>query len=96
MSLLDKNVKTCFSQISLGIIVMENGAVLQTLFDILKYFRTFTEYILIYDYFLDLIYFRPAGGAFVLIFYWNSFHRNQSKKKSPNLFQSYQNFVFGN
>ena len=91
MSLLDKNVKTCFSQISLGIIVMENGAVLQTLFDILKYFRIFTEY----DYFFDLIYFLPAG-AFVLIFDWNSFHRNQSKEKSPNLFQSYQNFVFGN
>ena len=51
MSLLDKNVKTCFSQISLGIIVMENGAVLQTLFDILKYFRILTEYMSILNYF---------------------------------------------
>ena len=30
---------------------MENGAVLQTLFDILKYFRIFTEYMSIFNYF---------------------------------------------
>ena len=51
MSLLDRYIKTCFSQISLGIMVMENGAVLQTLFDILKYFRIFTEYMSIFNYF---------------------------------------------